>query len=322
MTIATDARHPTAAATQAFARQLAAKTPWCRIEASAGAREATVFVYGYIVSYAYFDDEISADGFVRRIENLEVDTLHVRINSGGGDVFQGLAIYNALKRHAARVVIHVDGVAASIASVIAMAGDEVLMGEGSFLMIHEPATCACGTADELRQGADVLDKVRDAIASIYASRTGNPVDGYLPLMKAETWYTAAEAIGAGLADSLDLVETSTGVTARLDLSFYARVPEALRATAGTEPADTLRRPAPTNVRELEKFLRDEGGFSRQAAKAIASRGLNAPHARRDDGGAVDPPVRLEEEVSQDIDALQAAVLTATLGMKLGTPVNP
>lgn len=125
-----------------------------------------------------------------------VSLIQVRINSVGGDAFDGTAIYNLLKDHPARVEVHVDGICASIASIIAMAGDAITMGDGTWMMIHCPYNqlMAEARADDLRKAADTLDKMADAMATVYANRTGNSKEECLLLMQDETWMTADEAL--------------------------------------------------------------------------------------------------------------------------------
>src|SRR5262249_39117748 len=129
-------------------------------------------------------------------------TLNVHINSPGGSVFEGIAVQNILANHPATVNISVDGLAASIASVIAMAGDKITMCPGSMMMIHEASGLAWGHAADMRQLADVLDKISGTLADAYALRAGGEAADWRTAMHAETWYTADEAVAAGLADEV------------------------------------------------------------------------------------------------------------------------
>jgi len=128
--------------------------------------------------------------------------IHVRINSPGGSVFDGFAIYNLLKGHSARVVVDIDGLAASIASVIALAGDEVRIAQNAMFMIHNPRLAMAGTAKELREKADFLDKLTENAVTIYAGRSGQSPEDIRAAMDAETWYTAAEALELGYVDEI------------------------------------------------------------------------------------------------------------------------
>jgi len=142
-----------------------------------------------------------------------VTTIHVRINSPGGDVFDGVAIYNQLAQHSAKVIIHVDGLAASIASVIAMAGDEIHLAENALMMIHDPWSFTGGTAADLRAMADLLDTVATTIVTTYAARTGRDAEDIRAMMAAETWMDATEALDQGFAD---LITEAKRMAARFD----------------------------------------------------------------------------------------------------------
>lgn len=166
-----------------------------------GNSEAEVFIYEDVgaswfggVSAKQFADDLKAVG--------PVDTIHVRINSYGGDVFDGVAIYRQLVENKAKVITHVDGVAASIASVIAMAGQEINIAEAGFMMIHDAWGGAVGPAEDMRRMADQLDQCTGAIADVYAARTKNAVPTLRDWMKDETWFTGKEAVAAGFADTL------------------------------------------------------------------------------------------------------------------------
>ena len=146
---------------------------------------------------------ISADDFAKDLKALgKVDTLNVYINSAGGNVFDGVTIYNTLKRNPAKVVVNVDGLAASIASIIAMAGDEIIMAENAFMMIHDPWSVAAGSADDMREMADTMDKVRGQLLDTYVKRSGTDETVISDMMTAETWLTASEAQEYGLADTV------------------------------------------------------------------------------------------------------------------------
>ena len=146
----------------------------------------------------FFGDGIT-DQFVKdQLEGMDGDVA-VRINSGGGDVFHGFAIYNLLKQHDGNVTVKIDGLAASAASVIAMAGDTVEMGEASMMMIHNPWTMALGESSDLIKTAELLDKIKDSIVDVYAINTGIDKEAIASMMDDETWLTANESIERGFA---------------------------------------------------------------------------------------------------------------------------
>jgi ATP-dependent protease ClpP protease subunit len=163
---------------------------------AAAATRADVYVYDMLGGWF----GMTAGDFVRDVGSLDVDELHVHLNSPGGDVDEGVAIANVLRQHSGRVVVHVDGMAASAASVVAMAGDEVVMGIGSQLMVHDAWGVAIGNSAEITAYARRLDSTSDAIATTYAARTGGTAAEWRDVMRTEQWYTADEAVAAGLAD--------------------------------------------------------------------------------------------------------------------------
>jgi len=137
-----------------------------------------------------------------------IETIELLINSPGGDAFDGVAMVNVLRAHQARTVAVVQGLAASAASFIAAAADELIMAPNSSLMIHDAWGICIGNADDMLSMGTVLDQLSDNIADIYATKAGKPVEDFRSLMKAETWFTATEAVEAGLADSVQEIATA------------------------------------------------------------------------------------------------------------------
>ena len=174
---------------------------------------------------------LSARELVNDLKTITNDDITVRINSPGGSVFDGIAIYNALRYHSANIHVRIEGLAASIASVIAMAGDSITMAENSLMMIHNPLGWVGGEAEDMRRTADMLDKATEAIALAYSGKSGRPVDDITPLMASETWMTAAEARDHGF---IDVVDKPVQLAASLDLSLFQNVPEGFRP----EPVST------------------------------------------------------------------------------------
>lgn len=185
-----------------------------------------IYLYGDVGGGGWFTEGVTAKQFADELKALGgVKTIDLRINSAGGDVFDGWSITNLLNQHPARIVVHVDGLAASIASVIAMAGDEIRMGEGSYMMIHNAWGVAVGDAGECRRYADLLDGVSSQIADTYAKRCKKPVAEVRKVMDAETWFTASDAKSFGLAD---VVDEPLKIAASLrDASRFRRPPSAL-----------------------------------------------------------------------------------------------
>lgn len=178
---------------------------WFTLKNSAKDDDATdLYIYDEIMP-AYLAEWIggvSAEGMIAQLNEITTSTINVRINSPGGAVFEAIAIYNALINHSATVNVFVDSLAASAASVIAMAGDKVTMMIGSQLMIHDAMGIEMGNAAELREYAEFLDKQSNNIASIYAEKTGGDAADFRALMLKETWLFAEEAVELGLADEV------------------------------------------------------------------------------------------------------------------------
>lgn len=153
--------------------------------------------------YGVIGWDIWADDILKAISDSTASTIDVVINSPGGDAFDGIALYNALSAHPAQVTVDVQGLAASAASIVAMAGDKRIMRPGATMMIHDALTFAAGNAADLRKVAESLDTISDGIAGIYAATAGGPVETWRQAMRDETWLTADEAVTAGLASLVD-----------------------------------------------------------------------------------------------------------------------
>ena len=148
-------------------------------------------------------DGIAPAKVVALLRNADgAEEIVVRINSAGGVATDGIAIMDALKDHPAKVTVKIDGIAASAASLIAMAGDTIEVGEGAFLMVHKPWGYAIGTDEDMLKVAEVLEKMEGEIVNVYARRSGKPVETVKEWVQNETWFTGAEAVAAGLADKV------------------------------------------------------------------------------------------------------------------------
>lgn len=165
-------------------------------------RNADIMIYGDITSYPWMESDVSAYNLSKQIADLDVDTITVGINSYGGEVAEGLAIYNALRNHKAKVITRCDGFACSVASVIFAAGDERIMNESSMLMIHNAWTYAEGNAAELRKQADDLDKVNAASIKAYQAIVSIEPDELQALLDDESWISPEQAVNIGLATGI------------------------------------------------------------------------------------------------------------------------
>jgi ATP-dependent Clp protease protease subunit len=174
------------------------------IENKANSNVAEIILYGAIGANPWDESSISAKQFSEELKKIpsNVTEIHLRINSPGGSVFDGMTMYERLKQHKAKVITYVDGYAASIASVIALAGDEIRMGEGSFFMIHKPLTMTWGNADEHDRTIAILDKIEEQMISIYAKKSGLSRAEIANLLREETYFNAEETLKHGFADQI------------------------------------------------------------------------------------------------------------------------
>jgi ATP-dependent Clp endopeptidase proteolytic subunit ClpP len=201
---------------------------------------AEIVIYDQIGTYG-----VTAAMFRDALQKVaSAKSLTVRINSPGGDVFDGLAIHNMLARHPVPVTVTIDGLAASIASMIAMAGRTVVMPENAMLMIHNPHGGVLGEASDMKDFAFVLEKIRDQMVNTYAAKTGQSTEALVAMMNKTTWMTAAEALALRFCDE---VIGPAKVAARFDISHFATEP---KATSGWDMAfDRVEalRPRPFDV---------------------------------------------------------------------------
>lgn len=200
----------------------------------------------------------TAKKFAEDIKSLgEVDLLNIFINSPGGDVFDGVAIYNILRRHSARIIVEVDALAASIASLIAMAGDEIRMAENALMMIHNPWGMAIGDSAAMRRAADDMDKVRDnSILPAYTKKTGMVRDEIALLMDEETWMSAAEAKELGFIDEISAEKKMAAHVDAQKYHFFKRIPDEVKNTVEKPKEKKTAKPKEKKPQE-KKFVRLE-----------------------------------------------------------------
>ena len=248
-----------------FQRQQRAFHPgaksWYSINAKDESGAVDVFIFDAIGFFG-----VDAQEFIQELDDITATTINLRINSPGGNVFDGIAIYTAVLAHPAKVHARIEGVAASMASIIALAGDTVEMAEGAFYMIHKPWSVMVGSADEMRKEAGLLDKIEQNAINIYEQRSSLSADELRTALAEETWYTAEEAKQAGFIDSIFKGSDSQ---AGFDLSVFSHLPEGLE---GKQPQ--RGRPELSGTKEIESALRD-AGLSRAQAKAVLANGVNS-----------------------------------------------
>ncbi|MGV1017424.1 MAG: head maturation protease, ClpP-related [Fluviibacter phosphoraccumulans] len=197
--------------------------------AKAKGKRGEIYVYDPI-GQSWDGNGITANSFRDTLKELgNVDALDIYINSPGGSVFEGLAIFNQIVRHgASEKIVHVDGIAASIASIIAMSGTEIRMAENAMMMIHNPWGMAIGGAADMRKQADALDKIRDTLLTTYVSRTKGKSKEIGDWMDEETWMTAKESYDRGFADKITDSKTVKAEFAML--KNFAKVPDQFKSS--------------------------------------------------------------------------------------------
>ena len=163
---------------------------------------------------------VTAQNFIDEIKEYEDTELNIHINSLGGEVFEGMAIYSIIQRRKAKTTVYIEGIAASIASVIALAADEVIMSENSLLMIHNAWGGTQGEAKDMRKQAEILEKITNEIAEVYVKKTKIPYNEIVEMMDEETWLTAQEAVALGFVDS---ISEPIKVAAKYDVSKYKNI---------------------------------------------------------------------------------------------------
>lgn len=193
-----------------------------------------IFLYDIIgPSWAGY---ISDGDVIDALSSMNNQNVTLRINSPGGSVDHGIAIYNAMQRHKGKITVVVDSVAASIASIIALGGAELVMGESTKLMIHEPWTIGIGNSSQMRKTADVLDLYNDSIVDVYKKKTKIPESKIRDMLAAETWLSAKEAVELGFADRIDGVGDEPAVPQGMFTNVPNDVKE-VKIEAGTRNRD-------------------------------------------------------------------------------------
>lgn len=199
------------------------------LRAAADGSEATIYLYDVIVSDDYWGG-VSDKTFIDALNQIEAPTIHLRVNSPGGDVFAARAMEQAIREHSSQIIAHIDGYAASAASYVAIAADKKIIAPGAFYMIHKAWTIGWGNSEDLLKTAALLEKIDGTLADTYAVATGQDREEIMQWMADETWFTGQEAVDAGFADELATdgsgkSQENAGASA-WDLTAYQHAPEA------------------------------------------------------------------------------------------------
>jgi len=231
------------------------KADWYKIEALSD--DNTELMIYDVIGWPFND----AGEIIRALAGINSKTVTVRINSPGGDVFDAMAIFNALQSHKSKIITRIESLAASAASFIALAGKEVQAYQNAMFMIHDPWVLAAGNQYDLREIADILEKISGNMVDIYSQNSNIGKKEIRDMLKAETWFTAKEAKEKGFVDT---IIDGKAVKAQFDLSMFAHVPDGFTAEDHDEPI----------ARKYEKALRDVGA-SKNEARTILARGLKS-----------------------------------------------
>jgi ATP-dependent Clp endopeptidase proteolytic subunit ClpP len=285
---------------------------WYTIRARASGTE--VLIYDEIGAYG-----VSAKGFLAELGALPDGVpIDLRLNSPGGSVFDAVAIYNALKRHAGEITVWIDGIAASAASYIAMAGDTIVMPENAFLMIHDPSGLVMGTAEDMRATAEALDKIKGSLIQGYAGKSGKPDEEIASLMAAETWLDAKDALELGF---IDRIAEPVKLAASFDVARFRNAPPVLSEATGdtiddstvcdsdpdrtpettTIPADSAR-----GTEEARTENNRDGGTGESDTERVEAE-------EKSDAGPVDSPedVLVAVDTAEDPDPLATVEAAST-----------
>jgi ATP-dependent Clp protease protease subunit len=219
--------------------------------------ENVLRIDGYIAEISWFEDDVTPKQFAAELEKIKGD-MTVWINSGGGDCFAASQIYTMLKEHDGKITVKIDGIAASAASVIAMAGDEIFMSPTALLMVHNPASLIFGEVQDLEQGIEMLNEVKESIINAYALKTGLPRAKLSNMMDSETWFSAKKAVELGFADAMLFDETPDAAEDESQPMMWNKssmVTAAVNAMRKKLPVkQEEQKPAGTPIESLEKRL--------------------------------------------------------------------
>ena len=265
---------------------------WYKIKAKEDSAEISIFGD---IGASWFGDSVTVADFKKDFDAVkDKASIHILINSPGGDVFDGIAIYNIIATEREKVSVEVMALAASAASIIALAGSSLSIDTAGFFMIHNPWSWAMGGADDMRETADLLDKIGGELVNIYEAHSDLSADEIQEYMDVDTWFTADEAVEAGLADE-QIEHEAVAASVSIDSRYaYKHVPERFQGSA-----EGNKKPA--TIRDFEAYLRDSG-FSKKESVDIAAHGFET------DQGEPEP----EESQGEPVDAVDETDVQAEI----------
>jgi ATP-dependent protease ClpP protease subunit len=274
---------------------------------SADSSVTEILLYDEIGEDPWFGGGVSAKTFTEDLRAIKSDEIHLRINSPGGSVVEGIAILNALRRHPAKVVAYIDALAASAASVVAMGADEIVMSRNAEMMIHKAWGMTVGDDEDHAKTSALLAKANENLASVYADRAGGSVDQWVKAMAEETWYSDKEAVAAGLADRVETNKTASDkVKNSFNLSLYAYAgrAEAPAPYLPAEPPETTNQEG-TDLMSDTLNLRERLGLKADASDEEVTAKLDAV-LKNSEAPAEEETTETEEVEETDTEETVAA----------------
>lgn len=288
-----------------------------KLKNSVDSSGSTLILDGPISSETWWGDEVTPQLFRDELKKITSNKLTVQINSPGGDVWAGVSIYDALKDLDAEVTVKVSGLAASIASVIAMAGDKIIMTPGSTMMIHRASMIAMGNTDDMQKAIEMLKTVEEGIENIYVDRTGQTKEAVKDMMEAETWMSAEKAVELGFADEvLTQVKDEEPVNAFMGNfafsmsatkesleNFASKVQEQVKAEAETEESNQVDDPEDTKVETEEPTIKEEEEEEMTEAELKAKADADAKLAEEQEA-------KMQKQIETAVEGIVAKALPA------------
>ena len=288
-----------------------------KLKNSVDSSGSTLILDGPISSETWWGDEVTPQLFRDELKKITSNKLTVQINSPGGDVWAGVSIYDALKDLDAEVTVKVSGLAASIASIIAMAGDKIIMTPGSTMMIHRASMIAMGNTDDMQKAIEMLKTVEEGIENIYVDRTGQTKEAVKDMMEAETWMSAEKAVELGFADEvLTQVKDEEPVNAFMGNfafsmsatkesleNFASKVQEQVKAEAETEESNQVDDPEDTKVETEEPTIKEEEEEEMTEAELKAKADADAKLAEEQEA-------KMQKQIETAVEGIVAKALPA------------
>ena len=263
------------------------KESWYKIQSKASAEMVDVYLFNEIGMWG-----VTAQDFINDIKEHKEQPMNLHINCVGGDVFDGMAIYNVLLKRTQKTTVYVEGIAASMGSVIALAGDTVIMSENSLLMIHNAWGGTMGEADDMRKYANILDKLSDESADIYVKKTGLSLEEVKDMMDEETWLNAEEALEYGFVDS---ISDAIKVAAKVDVSKFKNI-----------SSDKVKQTLNINLKN-SKMTEDLKNWFSSKIDEIVSKVNGNETAQSTEDVEVEVTIIDEEEVATKLSNFEASV---------------